>query len=67
MLYYILHSDKGKFVTRKTAYDVAIYLLGKSITDVIVFKAIPEIVGAKIYVPSDGDVTKIERELEALQ
>jgi hypothetical protein len=66
MMYYVLHFDKGEFVIHPTAEKVATYLLGKSVNHVIIFKAIPEFVGAKIYIPSDGDVTKIQEELEAL-
>jgi hypothetical protein len=74
MTYYILHLDKGIFRVRLTAEKVATYLLGKSIKYIVIMKNYPEseILDnsesdvVKRYVPSDGNVSKIQKELEAL-
>ncbi|MEN6624040.1 MAG: hypothetical protein ABFD50_21150 [Smithella sp.] len=73
MTYYILHLDKGIFRVRLTAEKVATYLLGKSIKYIVIMKNYPESIRdnsesdvVKRYVPSDGNVSKIQKELEAL-
>jgi hypothetical protein len=66
MTYYILHLDKGIFRVRLTAEKVATYLLGKSIKYIVIMKNYPESDVVKRYVPSDGNVSKIQKELEAL-
>lgn len=64
MLYYVLDAETGTFVVKTSASKVASYLLGASITGITIFKSDPD--GTRSYCPENGDVTKIEKELEAL-
>jgi len=64
MIYYVLHMRKRTFEVFHSADKVGTYLLGKSITDVLIFKADEN--GERMYTPTDGDVFKIQKELEDL-
>lgn len=64
MIYYVLHIRKRTFEVFHSADKVGTYLLGKSIEDVLIFKVNEN--GERMYAPTDGDVFKIQKELEEL-
>lgn len=64
MIYYILNVRQRTFEVKHSARQVAIFLLGKTIDGVLIFKH--DGTETKSYLPTIGDVTLIEKELESL-
>ena len=64
MMYYVLDMNTGTFVVRNSAEKVGTYLLGRCIDTIIIFKSDQD--GDRSYAPMNGDVFKIQKDLEEL-